>query len=60
VQYPDYRGIWKKEREPYPLETCTPGIFAAGDVRSTAMNRMAAAVGGAMAMSFVHKYLAEI
>jgi thioredoxin reductase (NADPH) len=61
VQYPDYRKIWKKEREPYPLETCTPGIFAAGDVRSTAMNRVASAVGeGAMAISFVHKYLAEI
>lgn len=60
VQYPDYRKIWKKEREPYPLETCAPGIFAAGDVRSTAMNRVASAVGeGAMAISFVHKYLAE-
>ena len=60
VQYPDYRKIWKKEREPYPLETCAPGIFAAGYVRSTAMNRVASAVGeGAMAISFVHKYLAE-
>ncbi len=61
VQYPDYRKIWKKEREPYPLETCVPGIFAAGDVRATAMNRVASAVGeGAMAISFVHKYLAEV
>jgi thioredoxin reductase (NADPH) len=36
------------------------GVFAAGDVRAGAMNRVASAVGeGAMAVSFVHKYLAE-
>ena len=53
--------IWKQEREPFLLETCQPGIFAAGDVRSGAMNRVASAVGeGAMAIKFVHEYLAEI
>ena len=60
VNYPNYKKIWKKKREPYTLETCVPGVFAAGDVRASAMNRVASAVGeGAMAISFVHKYLAE-
>lgn len=57
----DFKSHWKLEREPYLLETNTPGIFAAGDVRSGAMNRVASAVGeGAMSISFVHKYLAEV
>ena len=61
VQHPDYRKVWKLEREPFLLETCSPGIFAAGDVRAGAMNRVASAVGeGAMAIKFVHEYLAEI
>ncbi len=61
VNYPDYRKIWKKKREPYTQETCVPGVFAAGDVRASAMNRVASAVGeGAMSISFVHKYLAEM
>lgn len=52
---------WRLERDPFLLETSVPGVFAAGDVRSGAMNRVASAVGeGAMAISFVHKYLAEI
>lgn len=58
---PNYRKFWKLEREPFLLETCSPGIFAAGDVRSGAMNRIASAVGeGAMAIKFVHEYLAEV
>ena len=57
-RYASFRKSWKLEREPYLLETCIPGVFAAGDVRATAMNRVASAVGeGAMAISFVHKYL---
>ena len=53
--------IWKQGREPFLLETCQAGIFAAGDVRSGAMNRVASAVGeGAMAIKFVHEYLAEV
>jgi len=59
--YDDFKKIWKLERDPYLLETSCAGIFAAGDVRSGAMNRVASAVGeGSMAISFVHKYLAEI
>ncbi|MFT5596445.1 MAG: thioredoxin reductase (NADPH), partial [Flammeovirgaceae bacterium] len=47
--------------DPFSLETSVPGVFAAGDVRSGAMNRVASAVGeGAMAVSFTHKYLAEV
>ncbi|MFY0592188.1 FAD-dependent oxidoreductase [Roseivirga sp.] len=58
---PDHKKLWKKEREPYLLETSTPGILAAGDVRAGAMNRVASAVGeGAMAIKFVHEYLAEV
>jgi thioredoxin reductase (NADPH) len=58
---PQFPKIWKNEREPFLLETCVPGIFAAGDVRSGAMNRVASAVGeGAMAIKFVHEYLGEI
>ena len=61
LQNSAYAKNWKLERDPYLLETSIPGIFAAGDIRSGAMNRVASAVGeGAMAISFVHKYLAEI
>ncbi|AZA85500.1 response regulator [Chryseobacterium shandongense] len=57
----EYARIWKQKRDPYLLETSSPGIFAAGDVRAGAMNRVASAVGeGSMAISFVHKYLAEV
>jgi thioredoxin reductase (NADPH) len=59
--YENFTKIWKENRDPYLLETSCPGIFAAGDVRARAMNRVAAAVGeGSMAISFVHKYLAEV
>ncbi|MFD0752207.1 FAD-dependent oxidoreductase [Mucilaginibacter calamicampi] len=57
----DFDRIWKQKRDPYLLETSCPGVFAAGDVRAGAMNRVASAVGeGSMAISFVHKYLAEV
>ncbi|MDB5022533.1 MAG: response regulator [Mucilaginibacter sp.] len=59
--YDTFRKIWKLKRDPFLLETSCPGIFAAGDVRAGAMNRVASAVGeGSMAISFVHKYLAEV
>jgi len=58
--YDGFNKIWKLDRDPYLLETSAHGIFAAGDVRANAMNRVASAVGeGSMAISFVHKYLAE-
>ena len=55
-----FKKSWAEARDPYLLETSCSGIFAAGDVRSGAMNRIASAVGeGAMAVSHVHQYLAE-
>jgi thioredoxin reductase (NADPH) len=51
--------LWKLNREPYYLETSMPGVFAAGDVRHDSIKRVASAVGeGAMAIAFVHRYLA--
>jgi len=50
---------WKVAREPLPLETSVPGVFAAGDLRAGAMNRVASAVGeGSTAVKMVHEYLA--
>ncbi len=58
---PGFNKVWKQNRDPFLLETSCPGIFAAGDVRAGAMNRVASAVGeGSMAVSFVHKYLADV
>jgi thioredoxin reductase (NADPH) len=60
-RYEQFPKIWKVNRDPFLLETSCRGIFAAGDVRAGAMNRVASAVGeGSMAISFVHKYLAEV
>jgi thioredoxin reductase (NADPH) len=43
------------------LETCVPGIFAAGDVRAGSSKRVAAAVGeGAVAVQLVHQYLKTV
>ncbi|HEV7826689.1 MAG TPA: FAD-dependent oxidoreductase [Mycobacteriales bacterium] len=45
-------------RQPFFLETSRPGVFAAGDVRSGSIKRMASAVGeGSMAVRLVHEYL---
>lgn len=47
-------------RDPLPLETSVPAVFAAGDVRSGSMKRVAAAVGeGASAVRSVHLALAS-
>ena len=54
-----YARIWKEPREPLPLETSVPGLFAAGDLRAGAMNRVASAVGeGSMVVRLAHEYLA--
>lgn len=46
------------ERPPFPLETSVPGVFAAGDVRSNSVKRVASGVGeGSMVISFIHQYL---
>ncbi len=52
---------WSLSRQPLPLETNMPGLFAAGDVRSGSIKRCAAAIGeGAMAVSLAHRRLAEL
>ncbi len=49
---------WSSARQPFLLETSRPGVFAAGDVRSGSVKRVASAVGeGAMAVQFVHECL---
>jgi thioredoxin reductase (NADPH) len=49
---------WNYERPPFFLETSCPGVFAAGDVRSNSVKRVASAVGeGSMAVALVHQYL---
>ncbi|MDT7580338.1 MAG: thioredoxin reductase [Pseudonocardiales bacterium] len=51
---------WSLDREPYYLEASIPGVFVAGDVRAESVKRVASAVGeGAMAVTLVHRYLAE-
>jgi len=46
------------ERGPYQLETNLPGVFAAGDVRSGSVKRVASAVGeGSIAAHFVSEHL---
>ncbi len=53
-------GQWPLDRDPYLLESSVPGIFACGDVRSSPVKRVAAAVGeGSMAIAFVHQFLAH-
>jgi thioredoxin reductase (NADPH) len=45
---------------PLSLQTSMPGVFAAGDVRSGSVKRVAAAVGeGATAISQVHQYVSH-
>jgi thioredoxin reductase (NADPH) len=52
---------WALAREPMPLETNLPGIFAAGDVRYGSVKRCAAAIGeGSMAVALAHRRLAEV
>jgi thioredoxin reductase (NADPH) len=52
---------WPMSRQPLPLETNLPGLFAAGDVRSGSIKRCAAAIGeGSMAVALVHQRLAEV
>jgi thioredoxin reductase (NADPH) len=49
---------WYLTRAPFFLETSRPGIFAAGDVRSGSIKRVASAVGeGSMSVRLVHEHL---
>jgi len=52
---------WPLERDPLMFETSVPGVFAAGDVRSGADRRIAAAVGeGSAAIHSVLRYLRTV
>jgi thioredoxin reductase (NADPH) len=52
---------WPLARAPYALESRIPGIFAAGDVRSNSIKRVASGVGeGSMVIAFIHQYLATL
>jgi thioredoxin reductase (NADPH) len=49
---------WPLDRPPALLETSTPGVFAAGDVRAGSVKRVASAVGeGSVVVSQVHTHL---
>jgi thioredoxin reductase (NADPH) len=57
----DAEPAWPLDRPPGLLETSTPGVFAAGDVRSGSVKRVASAVGeGALAITLVHAHLASL
>ncbi|GGC15687.1 FAD-dependent oxidoreductase [Cellulomonas carbonis] len=64
VTGPDLLGAdvdppWLLDRAPLMLETSTPGVLAAGDVRRGSVKRVASAVGeGALAVHLLHQYLA--
>jgi thioredoxin reductase (NADPH) len=52
---------WNLDRDPFLFETSVPEIFAAGDVRSGANRRVAAAVGeGSAAIHTIIKYLETV
>jgi thioredoxin reductase (NADPH) len=60
VGVPELLGGWPLQRQPLPLETNLPGLFAAGDVRHTSIKRCSAAIGeGAMAVALAHRRLEE-
>ena len=53
-------GGWPLSRPPYLLETNVHGVFAAGDVRSGSVKRIASSVGeGSICVQFVHRALHE-
>jgi thioredoxin reductase (NADPH) len=55
-----YLASWDQQRDPFPMETSLPGVFAAGDVRCGSVKRVASAVGaGSIVVQYVHRYLAN-
>jgi thioredoxin reductase (NADPH) len=53
-------GDTSDDRVPLMLETSLPGVFAAGDVRSGSIKRVASAVGeGSIAIRMVHERLGD-
>jgi thioredoxin reductase (NADPH) len=52
---------WPLDRDPFLFETSVPGVFAVGDVRSGANQRVAAAVGEGSAVTHsIHRYLETV
>jgi thioredoxin reductase (NADPH) len=52
---------WPLDRAPMLLETTSPGVFAAGDLRYGSVKRVASAVGnGSVAVQLAHRRLAEL
>lgn len=52
---------WPLKRSPLSLETSTPGIFAAGDIRYRSVKRVASAVGeGSIAVQNLHQYFSAL
>jgi thioredoxin reductase (NADPH) len=52
---------WTPARSPYLTETCIPGVFCVGDVRSSSVKRVASAVGeGSACVQLVHKAMQEL
>ncbi len=52
---------WSLNRRPHLLETSCPRVFAAGDVRSGSVKRVASAVGeGSVCVQFIHTLLNEL
>jgi thioredoxin reductase (NADPH) len=55
--YSDTGNQGRTQRQPMMLETSRPGVFAAGDVRSGSVKRVASAVGeGSMAVRQIYEY----
>jgi thioredoxin reductase (NADPH) len=55
------RSAWPLTRQPHPLETSVPGVFAAGDVRANNVKRVASAVGeGSITVPMVHAFLEDL
>jgi thioredoxin reductase (NADPH) len=59
IQSGEMAESWPLERPPLAMETSMPGVFAVGDVRSGATQRVASAVGdGSVVVSQLHRLLA--
>jgi thioredoxin reductase (NADPH) len=55
-----HNGVGLDLETSLPFETNLPGVFAAGDVRSGSVKRIASAVGeGAQALQMIHRRLSE-
>jgi thioredoxin reductase (NADPH) len=55
------KDLWTGGLPPANLATTLPGVFAAGDIRSGSMKRVAAASGeGASVVPLVHAFLAPV